>query len=364
MAPEVPDEVAKVIRSGWVGQGPVVDQFEDAIGQFLRVPTEHIVTVNSCTSALQLALRLAGVGPGDEVISTPATNLATNMTILQAGASIVWADVDPRTGRVRPDTLPSVRESTKALMVMDFGGTVCDLASLSSFCHKHNIKLIVDAAHSFGATYDSRHQYYWADYVCHSFQAVKTLSTWDGGALICKDRKDADRARKLRWFSLDRVNTTPDDPRCLQQDVHEWGYKAHLHDVAAACGLVNIKYTKELIEKQRANAAYYDKFFDKNGIGHITVPEDRKSSYWLYTLLLNGQGERGKLAERLKFEGIGCSIVHARNDAHSLFKTFSRALPGVDEFYRTQLSIPVGHWLTEEDRSFVAESVKNILCWK
>lgn len=338
MSPEAPARVAEVLESGYIGQGQMVERFENALQTLLGTAAPPLTT-NSCTSAIDLALHLIGVGPGDEVITTPVTCTATNSPIVNRGATPVWADVDPLTGLIDPDAMiGKFTERTKAIIAVDWGGALCDYAALKAF----GLPVIQDAAHSLTAGIGG-------DYVCWSFQAIKHLTTGDGGALWCPP-EELERARLLRWYGLDRRSKA--DFRC-EQNITEVGYKYHMNDIAAAIGLANIGATRQLIQQHQANAAYYDTALESYQVSR--GPLDLRSACWLYTLLVD---DRPGFIAHMTARGIACSPVHARNDTHPAFHYPNGPLLGVDHFASRNVAIPVGWWLTAEDRRAIVEAVQ------
>jgi dTDP-4-amino-4,6-dideoxy-D-glucose/dTDP-4-amino-2,4-dideoxy-beta-L-xylose transaminase len=334
MSPEAPARVADVLASGYIGQGQQVEAFEAALQELLRWPFPPLTT-NSCTSALDLALHLIGVGPGDEVITTPMTCTATNSPIVTRGARPVWADVDPLTGLIDPvDVLRKLTPRTKAIMAVDWGGAPCDYNTLKAF----GIPVIQDAAHHLSPPQ--------GDYACYSFQAIKFLTTGDGGCLVCPPQQ-TERARLLRWYGLDRRSKA--DFRC-EQNIMEVGYKAHMNDIAAAIGLANIGGVEELIARHVLNAEYYQAKL----AGVARPPWSYESPYWLYTLLVE---DRHGFISHMADQGIACSPVHARNDTHAAFHYPNGPLPGVDHFASRNVAIPVGWWLSADDRRAVIDGV-------
>src|SRR3989338_1253499 len=187
----MPESVLKplneVLMSGFIGQGPKVEEFEKKIGDFIGNP--NVLTVNSGTSAIQLAYRLAGVGIGDEVITTPMTNIATNVPIIAAGGKIKWADIDSETGSLSPDSVKKkISKKTKAIMAMQWGGYPPNMDEIHEIAQDFGIKVIEDAAQGFGAEYKNRKTGSYSDFTIFSFQAIKHITTGDGGALICRNR--------------------------------------------------------------------------------------------------------------------------------------------------------------------------------
>ena len=193
MAGDVDKDLSAILHSGFIGQGPKVEEFEDLLQKELNSNVRPI-TVNSCTSAIDLALHLIGVGPGDEVISTPQTCFASQVGSIHRGAKIRWADIDPITGLIDPESVSSlVNEKTKAIICVNWAGRICDYSKLKAF----GVPVVEDAAH----TWDSflQESVERGDYICYSFQAIKYLTTGDGGILLCPPEKQ-EEARILRWY--------------------------------------------------------------------------------------------------------------------------------------------------------------------
>ena len=364
MSPEAAVGVADVLASGYVGQGPKCEEFEREFSRLIGAP-EPVLLLNSCTSAIDLALHLIGVGPGDEVITTPITCTATNSPPALRGARLVWADVDPLTGNIDPaDVARKVTARTKAVIAVNWGGRRPDYGALFL---ASPAPIIEDAAHG---PY-SRNPL--ASSICWSFQAIKHLTTGDGGALLTAP-DGMKRAKLLRWYGLDRESGA--DFRCAQ-NIQEIGYKYQSNDIAAAIGLANLPGMAAAVERHQANARYYAHFL--RGIPGVTVPPfDPASSYWLFTILVDDRADfMAHLAER----GIATSQVHARNDKHDAFKAVSRRrvascrlgdaermyveydtdepwhLPGVDSFDARQVSIPVGWWVSDAQREYIARVI-------
>jgi dTDP-4-amino-4,6-dideoxygalactose transaminase len=352
MPESVFEPLRKVLLSGYIGEGPRVEEFEHQLGPWFG--NNNVLAVNNGTAALQLALRLANVGYGDEVISTAMTCSATNEPILAMGAKIIWADIDPWTANIAPkDVARKITPKTKAIMCVHWGGYPCELDELNAIAAEHGIKLIEDACHAFGSTYHGKPIGSHSDFACFSFQAIKHMTTVDGGALVCKSEADCQRGRLLRWYGIDRKSKRK-DLRC-EADIVEYGYKFHMNDVTAAIGLEQLKYVAETIEKHRANAARYDESFrGLETVRPLRYKDDRRSVYWLYTMRVK---DRRKFMEHMKKAGITVSQVHVRNDAHTMFRDFRAELPRVDEFTSEQVSIPVGWWLTNEDLTSIIKMV-------
>lgn len=343
--------LTKVLFSGYIGQGTKVIEFENKLAQFVKNPL--VFTVNSGTSALQLALRLANVGPNDEVVSTPMTCTATNWPILATGAEIVWADIDPNTGNIDPESIKKcITKKTKAIMVVDWGGYPCNIERIKKIAG--DIPIIEDAAHALGSIYKNKMVGQSADFTCFSFQAIKSMTTVDGGAVAVKTKHDYKRGVLLRWYGIDRAKRSQENR--IEIDVKEWGYKFHMNNVNATIGIENIKFTPEILRRQRENAAYYKKrLLDLKCIKLLQEDKDYLSSYWLFTIKVKN---RPKFFEYLASKNIMVSQVHRRNDTHPVVASFKRSLPGVDVFTKEMVCIPVGWWLSKKQREYIADVIE------
>jgi len=352
---EVGPLVNSVLYSGWIGQGPKVEEFEKKLGD--EFENEKVLSLSAGTHGLSLALRLAGVGPGDEVITTPLTCTATNVPILMQGAKIVWADIKPNDLNIDYRSIKSsINGNTKAIMVVHWGGYPCDMKEIYEIAQKANIKVIEDGAHAFGSIYKGSviGSCAYSDYSMMSFQAIKHLTTVDGGALFLKHIKDYERAKLLRWYGIDRESPRK-DMRC-EEDISEWGYKYHMNDVCATVGLANFDAAVENVMAARGNARYYNQeLTGESGVEVIQTKQDRLSSYWIYTLLVE---DRTSFAHMMGTRGISVSRVHERNDKHTFTKEYRKNLPGLESVIDKMICIPVGWWVTKEDREYIVDTIK------
>jgi dTDP-4-amino-4,6-dideoxygalactose transaminase len=349
------EDLRAVIASGWVGEGPKVQAFEQALCNV--VGSDNVTALNAGTSSLQLAIRLAGVEAGDEVISTPMTCVATNLPIVLVGAIPVWADVDPTTGNISPASIESlITPRTKAIMVVHWGGYPCDMAEIDAIARKAGIKVIEDAAHALGSTYHGKPIGSHSEFVCFSFQAIKHIHTGDGGLLSCRSMVDHARARSLKWFGIDRERRQVNEYGIAEWDIVEAGYKFHMNDLAATLGLAQLPHLDAIIAARRLNARkFYEAFA---GLKRLKLPiekTDRQSSYWLFTVLVDDQVG---FIRYLNNKGIASSIVHSRNDHSKVLSHLQkRELPGLDKFASSMVCIPVGQWVDETAREQIIKAV-------
>ena len=354
MADSVEAAVTKTLYSGYVAEGENVARLTQAVSEFIGNP--RTVLVNSCTSALTLAYRLAGVGPGTEVISTPLTCVASNTPILDLGGRPVWADSDPATGMMDPDDIePLITERTKAICVLHKEGDPARLDEILALAAKHKIKVVEDSAHAFGSEYKGVKIGNHGDYACFSFQAIKHLTTGDGGALACKSEEDFARAKRLKWFGVDRGRKDVKDP--WLQDVEEWGYKFNLNDIAAAVGLENIKHTRRLNALFHRNGLLYTELLKKvPGVRLIKRDlENDYSIFWAYCIVVEN---RASLIDKLAREGVASGQIHPRNDVYSMFAASKRRLPSLDVFAEREMSLPCGWWVEEDEVGRICDIIR------
>jgi dTDP-4-amino-4,6-dideoxygalactose transaminase len=362
ISPTIDKPLLEVIHSGWIGEGPKVKEFEQNLIAYTG--NEKLVTVNAGTSALHLAYHLAlnqNAYKGyynsneDEIISTPITCTATNTPILNCGAKIVWADVDPITGNILPEDIErKITKHTKAISMVHWGGNPCEIEKINLIAQQYGLKTIEDGAHAMGMEYQGKPFGNHSDYSMNSLQAIKHITSIDGGLLYFKSEEDFERAKLLRWFGIDRTIREGVDLRC-EIDVPEAGYKFHMNDVCAVIGNENFKHLNDIVGKHRENAYFYNEAFkDVDAITLCPENPDGKSAYWLYTFHVNNRDE---LMKTLNEKGVMSSKVHARNDTHSMFAEFKVDLPNAEQFNATHLCIPVGWWVTPEEREYIAEMV-------
>jgi len=353
MNPEADKAVAKVLQSGFIGQGEVVEEFERQLKE--RFKNEYLVTVNSGTSALQLALRLIkDKHPNKKyIISTPLTCTATNWAILAAGFEIIWADIDPNTLNIHPLSVQACQtDEVAAVMVVHWGGAAADVKWIKSLT---GLDIIEDCAHAFGATYRNEDILVGnsGNYCCFSFQAIKHLTTGDGGMLILPSEYDYKKAKLLRWYGIDREGDRKDF-RC-EAPIKDWGYKFHMNDINAAIGIENLKIVDDNIDKHFDNALYYNEQF-LYGVTELRKLEFKpNSSYWIYSVKVP---RRDDFQRAMKDRGIMTSQVHERNDIHPCVTKYKTKLDILDDIIGELSSIPVGWWVSQEDREYIVEQIK------
>jgi dTDP-4-amino-4,6-dideoxygalactose transaminase len=344
MSPHAAAAVNETLMSGYVTQGPKVDRFEAELADSLVFSS--VIATNSCTSALDLAFELCNIGPGDEVISTAMTCFATNSGLIKRGAVIRWANINSRTGLIDAvDVANLINKKTKAIVAVDWAGKYCNYAALKSY----GIPVIEDSAHVWDG--ERNFSVERADYICYSFQAIKFLTCGDGGALIVPADQD-NRARKLRWYGLDR---TKNENFRVTQNIEEAGFKYNMNDIAAAIGIVNMPFATRNVEAHLLNAEFYSNYIN-NINKHVSAePFDDTMSYWIYPIHVENPE---KFIKYMQEKDIQVGSVHYRNDKYGSTKQFdTRSLPGLDKFASTQVNIPCGWWLSKHNKEYILEAI-------
>ena len=346
MSPTIMEELAPTLISGFIAQGPRVEALEKTLHMELSLPNEP-VAVNSATSAIDLALELLDIGPGDEVISTPMTCFASNVGALKRGANIVWADVSPYTGLIDVlDVEEKITAKTKAIIAVDWAGQFADYEGLKSL----GVPVIEDSAHVWDTFDHGRER---GDFIVYSLQAIKFLTAADGGLLVTPPEYHK-AARDLRWYGLDRDNN---ENFRATQDIKRAGFKYNMNDVNASIALANIRYARNSVEVHRKNATTLHHYLQNLGFAD-PVPWGKASSYWIFPLVFHRPLDRDHFERYMKSKGIMSAQVHFRNDMYSVTEQFKQDLPGLDSFSSNQTNIPCGWWLSTDDLKYIIEAVQ------
>jgi dTDP-4-amino-4,6-dideoxygalactose transaminase len=356
------EQIEPVLNSGFVNEGEQVTELTNYFSEYFQ--HNRVMALNSCTSALTLALKLCDVMPDDEIIATSMTCVASNTPIHTFGAKVIWADINHKTGNIEPDNIEKlITPKTKALLCVNWSGLPCDLEKIYNICEENNIKFIQDAAHSMGATYKGKQSHHFAHYTCYSLQAIKHITTGDGGLLVVNTNDDDfQRAKALKWFGIDRDSTKDEKGEWKGQrwemDVVEAGFKFHMNNITAAIGLSQIPHMGEIIDTHRRNGLLYEELFsDERFVNGLSYPKDSSPTFWVYTAILSEHLDRDKILQELNDEGINAGVVHVPNHYYTCFKESFTDLPETDYFSKHQISLPCGWWLDEKDIRVIANSL-------
>jgi perosamine synthetase len=347
--------VVATLRSGFLSEGLQVKRFEQALAA--RLGLVRPVALNSGTAALHLALVVAGIKSGDEVIIPPQTFIATGMAVLMSGATPVFADIQLHTGNLDPESFrQKITSRTRAVIPVHWAGYPCDLAEINRIAEEHDLAVIEDAAHALGAKYQGRPIGAISRFTAFSFQAIKHLTTGDGGALCCLRPEDEHRARVRRWFCIDRDNSPPSFLGERQYDADAVGFKYHMNNVAAAIGLGNLDAFPRVLNRLRQiHARYRAAFASVPGVTLLEERTDRESACWLFTMLVE---QREDFICAMRARGVPATVFHQRIDRNSVFAGPRSDLPNMEEFNRRQVCVPLHAGLSDEDVSAVIAAVR------
>jgi perosamine synthetase len=348
------DAVTGVLKTRWIGQGPLVEKFEREFGARFagEWPT---LAVRSGTDALHLAYILAGLQPGDEVISPLFTCTATNMPLLYLGVKVVFADVRPETLNIDPaDVRRRITDRTRAMVCIHHGGLPCDMAELKAIANEYNLKVIEDAAHALGATYRRQTIGQISDFTMFSFAAVKNITTGDGGMLIMRDPSLLDKARRLRSAGIDRKAK---QAGTWENDIFEIGYRYQTSDVAAAIGLAALdEFDEVLAHRRRLLEQYECELTNIPGLSLVGARrEDRTHAAWMCTILAE---RREALQKKLREQSIESSQVHYRNDRYSIFGGRRDDFPNMDAVEDKYLHLPLHTRMNGADVARICSTIR------
>lgn len=322
--------VVKVLLSDQLAEGPQVKKFEQEFAKKFNL--ENVVMLNSGTTALELAFELAGIQEGVEVITPVLTCTATNLPLVRKKAKIIFADTNRDLNVDIEDIKKKITPKTKVIVFVHFGGNNRGLKELLEICKKKSITLIEDAAQAVGSDYWGK-----ADFTCVSLQAIKTLTSGDGGVLICKDKISYEKARRLRWFGYDREKKQKEG----DTDLTEAGYKYHMNDITAAIGRGNLSKIDKLISHRKKLMEEY------SAIGATPA-------IWFSHMLVDNRKE---LMDFLKKYGIETGIYHYRNDKYTIFGGRIK-LPIMDEIENKYVIFPMHQGVSVRDVRKIGTLIK------
>ncbi len=357
MGDEEIEAVAEVLRSGWIGLGPRTAQFEKEFAEYLGAPCA--VGVNSCTAALDLALRLLDIRKGDEVIVPAMTFVSTAHCVAYNDAVPIFADVDERTLAIDlEDVKRKITRHTKAVIPVHYGGRPVDIDALREV-DGSRIFIIEDAAHACGAEYKGRKAGTLGDVACFSFHAVKNLATGDGGAVVVKDTALFERAKRMRWLGIDRGTwdrTEVDRSYWWEYFVNEIGLKCHMNDITAAIGLVQLRKLDAMNARRRTIAGMYDEAF-KDMPWIETPPKDDalfRSAWHIYCIKAS---RRDDLSVYLKDHGVATGVHY--KPIH-LYRCYGNrpSLPVAERVFENILTLPMYPGMSDEDVSEVVNAIR------
>lgn len=352
--PDVEANVLDVLRSGQIASGQFVDKFEARLAQYLG--TEYVVATSDMTAAIRLALRICDVGVGDEVLTTPFACLSTNSAIATVGAKPRWVDVEK--GSVNIDVCDLERKmssKTRVLILYHVAGYIGQIDKIVALCKKYNVVLIEDCNNALGASFNGSKVGSFGDFGIFSFYPNRQINCGEGGGLICKRKKDYERARRLRRFGINPRSFRDDFGEInAMSDIAEIGSSDAMSNLCAAMGLPQFDGLDERVDVARGHKARLSLALRNcPNISVIKPSQQSESVFWVTLLWVDG---RDGLLSFLKSKGIGASKLHHRNDDYSGFGVESREqLGNIKLLQEHVLAVPCGWWLGVEDVDYIAK---------
>ena len=363
------DEVVATLESGWLGTGPKTAQFETEMAQYKG--RAHAVALNSCTAALHLALLVADIRPGDEVITTPLTFCATVNAIIHAGGTPVLADVDPVTMNIDPDRVQDcITHRTRAILPVHFAGRPCHMDALCRIAQEHNLTLIEDCAHAVETTYRGRHAGTFGDLAAFSFYVTKNLVTGEGGMLLTDDGKLAARIKTLALHGMSKDAWHRfSDAGYQHYQVTEAGFKYNMMDIQAALGLHQLRRLESNWKKRQKIWETYNTAFRHLPVTCPAPPEpDTRHGLHLYTLCVDQAAagiHRDEFLTAMHQRNIGTGVHYLSIAEHPFYQDKfgwrPEDTPHATAIGRATVSLPLSPGLTETDVADVIESVHQVL---
>lgn len=351
------------LEMGWLGMGSYVGQFEKAIQEFIGASDRYVAAVSTGHAALHLGLLVAGVQPGDEVITPSFNNIADFQAILATGANPVFCDIDNNTlciDLAKAEELVTPR--TKAVIVMDYDCVLCNHDHVAKFAYKHNVRIIHDAAHSFGSRYKGKMIGSFSDICMFSFDPVKTITCIDGGTIIVRTEEELEIIREMRLIGMGQPSTLMyQNQRAWTYDVKRLGFRYHMANLHAAIGLTQLKKIEQISETRRAASRYYNQHLSK--IPGVIVPKTDFTDItpFLYYIRVS-ENERDNLRAYLLEQGIDTGIHWQPGHWFTLFKNCRRGdLSITDQVGKEIISLPLHSLMPIETLERVVDGIASYL---
>ncbi|QRX82208.1 DegT/DnrJ/EryC1/StrS aminotransferase family protein [Glaciimonas sp. PAMC28666] len=356
--------VGDVLRSGWITSGPKVQAFESQLSAYFG--GRPVRTFNSGTCTMEIALRIAGIGPGDEVITTPISWVATANVIIETGATPIFADIDPLTHNIDLDKLEAaITPRTKAIIPVYLAGLPVDMDRLYAIAKKYNLRVVEDAAQALGSSWKGQKIGAFGDFVSFSFQANKNITSSEGGCLVLNNAEEALLAEKYRLQGVSRRGFDGIDVDVL-------GGKFNMTDIAAAIGLGQFAHIEAITAHRRALAQHYfacfgDDFTEKYG-AELPIPDFENSNWHLFQLILperlDGKPARATFMEQMQALGVGVGYHYAPIHLFTMYRQrgFKEGMfPVSERVGRLIVTLPMFNAMKTSDVERAVDAVKSVL---
>ena len=358
--------VNQVMRSIFLTTGPMVDRFEKRLAEYLVIP--EVVGLTSCTAAIHLALLRHRIGPGDEVITTPMTFVATATAVLQSGATPVFVDVCPKTGMILPAGVrAAITEKTRAILPVHLYGRMVDMRGLSEIAEKYHLIIIEDAAHCVEGIRDGIRPGQLSQAACFSFYPTKSMTCGEGGALVCKSGVDAEWYRSARHHGISRNASYRYSKKYEHWDMETMGWKYNMNDIQAALLLGQIDRLDDYRQRrQDLEALYRVLLSDIHGLDLLEGPKGKETSgHHLFTVLLPKEVNRDEVIKKMEENGIGCAVnyraIHTLKYFRESFGYKPENFPVANEMGNRTISLPLYPKLSEKDVRIVCRTLKKVI---
>jgi len=351
---ETIDELKKTLDSTWLNTGKKEKEFREKIKTHFN--TKYAVACNSGTSALKMSLSAAGVGYGDEVVSTPYTFIATNTSILEVGATPVFADIDYDTLNISPKSIyEKITKKTKAIMVVHYGGLPVELNVIRDIGNHFKIPVIEDSAHAMGSKYRNEYIGSKGDFVTFSFQVIKIVTCGDGGIVTTTNEEYYKRLKEYAWFGVDREDRVPNTLDPLSDDITRLGYKANMNDITATMACVAMDNLEEQLEKRQFIGEFYRSNLKSiKKLKLIEYPEYSHPNYQIFPVHIKN---RQRFADFMMSNNIQVIINNRRNDKYSIFGGMRSDLPNTDKADLDVILLPCHGGLSANDLSYIIDKI-------
>lgn len=352
--PEELPELISILQSGALSYGKWGQLFENGLQHF--IDTDNLLTTNTYSSALQIALTVLELQSGDEVIASPMSCLASNQPLATFGLKIVWADIDPKTGTLSPDSVKEkITSKTKLIFHNHFCGYIGYVDEINSIGRQYGISVLDDCIEAFGSKYKGNYAgHLGTDITVFSFQTVRLPNTIDGGAIVFKDKKLFEKALLTRDFGIQRsVFRDAYGEISVDCDISMLGYGATMSEINSYIGYKQMNDIKGLLALQRENALCWSEYLDTSSCSAIDLRGVSEANFWVYGLL-SSRKKNDMLAFRSN--GFYASGVHLPNNFYSVFGD-KVPLPGVSDFYSSFIAIPSGWWMNANMNYGIIENI-------
>ena len=354
------DACREVLELGWLGMGSYVGSFEKAISTYIKAEKRHVVAVSTGHAALHLALLVMGVGPGDEVITPAFNNIADFQAILAVGAEPVFCDIDENTLCIdleKAEDLVSGR--TKAIIVMDYDCVLCEHSAVADFARNHSLRVLHDAAHSFGSKYCGKPVGSFSDITMFSFDPIKTITCIDGGAIVVRHQDEVDRLHQMRLIGMSQsAKIMYTNPHAWTYDVQEIGFRYHMANLHAAIGLRQLAKIDTISQSRRFACRYYSE--NLSDVSQISVPKTDFTDItpFLYYIRVPAD-KRDALRSHLQDRGIDTGIHWQPGHWFTLLENCRRGdLSVTDRVGHEVLSLPLHSMMATSTQDAVIEGIR------